>query len=440
MTEILFTSFWLEVFLILLLILVNGFFAGAEIALISIRRSRVKQLMEEGRPTAAVIHRMKEDPDRFLATVQIGVTFVGTLASAIGGAAAVRLLQPFLADLPLPGMARASGVIALTLVVLLITYLSLVLGELVPKSVALRHPERVAFLVAWPIELLSRFSHLLVRLLTASSSAVLWPFGGKAEGEASLVTAEEIKLMIQEGKEKGLFDAMEQELIHSVFEFTEVAVRAVMVPRPRVHAVQVDAPVEEVLRTLAEVGHSRYPVYRTTLDDVFGVLYYKDILRCLVEKKPIVLSELIRPTFFAPETMKVGQLLKELQRRRIGMAMVVDEHGGIEGVVTVEDLIEEIVGEIHDEYDDAAKPVQRLRDGSLVIDGALSIKDLAEQYGIVFPESPDYETVAGFVVAQLQRLPKGGDIVRFEDKKITVVDMEGRRIARVKLEPAAPRR
>jgi putative hemolysin len=207
-----------------------------------------------------------------------------------------------------------------------------------------------------------------------------------------------------------------------------------MIPRPRIHAIDIETPVEEVLRFINETGKSRYPVYRGSLDEVVGILYDKDLLRVLSEQKPIVLAELLRPAFFVPETAQVSHLLKQMQRRRMPLALVVDEYGGVEGLITIEDLIEEIVGEIDDAADRDPQPVQRLKDGSFLVDASISIHDLADQHGLRFPESAEYETLAGFVLAQLQRVPRGGEIVTAGDWRLTIVDMDGRRIARVKVE------
>jgi putative hemolysin len=424
----------LQTVFIFLLILINGFFAGSEVAVISLRRSRVQELADAGEDRASTIQRLRGDPDRFLATIQIGITLVGTLASAIGGALAVKTIHPLLDRLPIGGPRAGGDLVALGLVVLVITYLTVVFGELVPKSLALRHGERVALKTARPLEVISRWFSFIARPLTASSRVVLSLFGATLPPTGGFVSEEEIKLMVQEGKEKGIFDQTEQELIHSVFEFTEASVREVMVPRPRIDAIELETPLEEALKFIVETGHSRYPVYRKSLDDVCGVLYYKDLLRVQLEDRPISLGAIIHPVYFVPETMQVSQLLKELQRRRMSLAIVVDEHGGVDGLVTIEDLIEEIVGEIHDEYDTAGKPVERLKDGSLIIDASLSIKDLQDQHGLPFPESAEYETLAGFMLSQLQRMPKGGDIVKYQGMKLTVVDMEGRRIARIKVE------
>ena len=423
-----------EIALILLLILINGFFAASEVALIALRRSRAQELADGGDGRAVTIQRVKDDPDRFLATVQVGITLVGTLASAVGGVISIKAIRPMLDRLPGGLLHGAAEPVALGLVVLAITYLSVVFGELVPKSLALRHAERIALATARPFHLLTRWFSFLARPLTASSRAILSLFGVSPHGTTGFVSEEEIKLIVQEGKEKGIFDQTEEELIQSVFEFSEASVKKVMIPRPRIDAIEVDTPWEDALKFIVETGHSRYPVYRKNLDDIIGVLYYKDLLRLQVENRPASLEAIMHPVYFVPETMQVSQLLKELQRRRMSMAIAVDEHGGVDGLVTIEDLIEEIVGEIHDEYDTAGKPVERLRDGSLIIDASMSIKDLQDEHGLPFPDSPEYETLAGFMLTQLQRMPKPGDIIKYEGMKLTIVDMEGRRIARIKVE------
>jgi putative hemolysin len=434
MDTLAFPTLWQEAILIGTLILLNGFFASAEIALISARRSRIQQLAAEGDGRAQRVSRLQEDPDRFLATVQIGVTFVGTFASAVGGATAVRALSPLIREVPIPGLQSAAEPIALGAVVVVLTYVTLILGELAPKSLALRHAVPLSLWVAGPIDRLARLTSLLVRFLTASNRLVLRLLGQKGAEERGFVSEEEVKHMLREGRAQGVFDQTEQELIHSVFEFTEASVKEVMIPRPRIQAIDVDTPVERILEFIIETGKSRYPVYRNTLDEVLGVLYDKDLFRLLAEKKPIVVTEILRPAYFAPETAQVSHLLKEMQKRRMPMALVVDEYGGVEGLVTIEDLIEEIVGEIRDEADREQRPVERLRDGSYLVDASLSIRDLAEQYHLPFPESAEYETLAGFVLTQLQRIPRGGEIVTHQDWRLTIVDMDGRRIARVKVE------
>jgi putative hemolysin len=433
-------DFWLEALLILALIFANGFFAAAEIAMIATRKSRIDALLEKGVKSAAAVARLKNDPDRFLATVQIGVTVVSSLASAIGGAAAISYLKPQIAALSLPLAARWAEAIALLIVVLPISYLSLVLGELVPKSLALRYSEQIACFVARPIEFLARVSALFVKALTASSNFVLKIFGGNDNESASFISVDEIKSLIREGTAKGIFNETERELIHSVFEFTDTPVKAVMVPRTEIHAIEVHASLAEVAKSFVDSGFSRIPVYEGDLDKVIGILYNKDVFKALQEKSDFRIRDHLHPAFFVPSTLPISELLKQLQRRRLAMALVVNEFGEVEGLATLEDLLEEIVGEIRDEYDrEEHGPVERLPDGSMVIQGSALLKDLKADFGLPFEDSPDYHTLAGFLLARLKRIPRGGEWIEESGYKMTIVDMEGRRIVKIKLErlPAA---
>jgi putative hemolysin len=427
-------DFWLEALLILTLIFANGFFAASEIAMIATRKSRIEALLEKGVRSAAVVARLKNDPDRFLATVQIGVTVVSSLASAIGGAAAIDYLKPQIAA-SFPFAARWAEAAALLIVVLPISYLSLVLGELVPKSLALRFSEQIACFVARPIELLARVSSLFVKALTASSNFVLKLFGGNPGDTASFISVDEIKSLIREGAAKGIFNETERELIHSVFEFTDTAVKAVMIPRTEIHAIEVNVSLADVAKSFVESGFSRIPVYEGELDKIIGILYNKDVFKALQAKSDFRIRDHLHPAFFVPSTLPISELLKQLQRRRLAMALVVNEFGEVEGLATLEDLVEEIVGEIRDEYDREERgPVERLPDGAMVIQGSALLKDLKADFDLPFEDSADYHTLAGFLLARLKRIPRGGEWVEEHGYKMTIVDMEGRRIVKIKLE------
>jgi putative hemolysin len=431
-----FESFWFEAAMIFLLILASGFFAASEIAMIATRKSRIDQLLEEGVKSAAAVARLKNDPDRFLATVQIGVTLVSTLASAIGGAAAIDFVKPPIEALPLPFVAQWSEPLAILLVVLPVAYFSLVLGELVPKSLALRYSEQIAFLVARPIDFLSRVSSFLVKILTASSNAILRIFGRTETESASFISVEEVKSLIREGAAKGIFNETEKELIHSVFEFADTPVKAIMKPRTDIYAIEVGASLTDVAKSFVENGFSRIPVYDGDLDRVVGVLYNKDVFKALQERSEFRMRDHLHPAFFAPSSLPISELLKQLQRRHLALALVVNEFGEIEGLATVEDIVEEIVGEIRDEYDiEERGPVERLPDGSLIIQGSALLRELKSDFDLPFEESPDYLTLAGFVLAQLKRIPRGGEWVERNGYRLTIVDMEGRRIVKIKLEP-----
>ncbi|MBI3994570.1 MAG: HlyC/CorC family transporter [Nitrospirae bacterium] len=417
-----------------MLILLNGFFACSEIAIIAVRRSRIKQLLEQGDRRAGFVHQLQEDMERFLATIQIGVTVVSSLAAAVGGVFAIEILKPVIRRIPNETVQGASEALAVGTVVLVISYFSLIMGELVPKSLALKYSEPIALGVARPIVWMSKISSAFIKILTVSSRLLLLFFKGPVSHEKTFVSEEEIKILIREGREKGIFDQAEQDLIHSVFEFTDISVKEVMIPRPKMHAVPIDMPLEELLKVVTTYKFSRYPVYRRGINEIVGVLYFKDLMGQLVSKEPVVLKDLIRPVYFVPETMKVSHLLKELQRRRIQMAVVVNEYGSVEGLVTMEDLVEEIVGEIQDEVERGERPVERLKDGSMVVDASMSVRDLQNDYGLSLPESSEYETLGGFFLSQIQSIPRGGEIIQHGKYKFTVVDMADRRIAKVKIE------
>jgi putative hemolysin len=429
------SSIWFEATMVFCLIVANGFFAASEIAIIAMRKSRIDALLEQGVRSAAAVARLKDDPDRFLATVQIGVTVVSSFASAIGGAAAMGFLRPLIESVDIPFLARWSEFLALLFVVVPIAYFSLVLGELVPKSLALRYSEQIAFFVARPIDFLSRVSSFLVKILTASSNAVLRLFGGREAENASFISVEEVKSLIREGAAKGIFNETERELIHSVFEFADTAVKAIMKPRTEIHAIEIGASLSEVSKSFVESGFSRIPVYEGDLDHVVGVLYNKDVFKALYEGSEFRMRDYLHPAFFAPSSLPISELLKQLQRRHLGLALVVNEFGEVEGLATVEDIVEEIVGEIRDEYDREERgPVERLPDGSLIVQGSALLRDLKTDFGLPFEESPEYLTLAGFVLAQLKRIPRGGEWVESNGYRLTIVDMEGRRIVKIKLE------
>ncbi len=424
----------LEIILILVFILLNGFFAGSEIAVVTARKTRVSELIKEGNQRAFILKKLQSDPDRFLATVQIGVTIVGAMASAIGGAAAVKVIKPLIAQVPLAIVADYSEAVAIGLVVVVISYLSLVIGELVPKSIALMNPERFALVVARPLYGFSRIFSFFVSILTFSTNIILKPLGGKPFTQRSFVTEEEIKLLIKEGRDRGVFEPEEEELIHGVFEFTDLSVKEVMVPLTKVVAFSLDTPIQEILDTISEEQYSRYPVYYKEKSNIKGILYAKDVFKKVSAKESIDVRKLLRAPFFVPESMKISALLRQMQRKGIHIAVVVDEYGAVTGIVTIEDLIEEIVGEIRDEFDEE-KPVIKLRDGSYLIDASISIRDLKDDHGIDIPASPDYDTMGGFVITRLQRIPATGETFNADGWNIKIVQIIGKRIARVILKP-----
>jgi putative hemolysin len=423
----------LPIALIAIFIIINGFFAASEIAVVTSRRTRIKQLVEEEKRNAKILNALREEPDRFLATIQIGVTLTGALASAIGGAIAVKVLKPMIGEIPISIVSASSEAISIGITVAVITFFSLIFGELIPKSIALANPEGIALYVAPVIRRFSIIATLLVNILTATTNFLLKPFGKKAFTKRAYVSEEEVKLLIEEGGEQGVFEPEEKELIHSVFEFTDTFVREVMIPAPKMVTIGIRQSIDEVKNIISEEKFSRYPVIGKDINDMRGILYAKDFYNLLSTVGTVDVRKIVKPPLFVPETMKISILLRDMQKKRIHMAIAIDEYGAVSGLVTLEDLLEEIVGEIRDEYD-IESPVIRLNDGTLIIDASISLRDLNEDYELDIPESPEYETLGGFIVTALQRIPQTGDEIDKDGKRLRVIQMVGQRIAKVKLE------
>jgi putative hemolysin len=424
----------LDIIFILLFLIINGFFSASEIAVVTSRKSYIKKLAEEGSHNAKQLMKLQAEPDRLFATVQIGVTIMGSLASAIGGAASVRVLKPLIENTPFPFIARGAEAISIGITVIVISYFSLIIGELVPKSIALRNPEKVGMAVARPIAFISKIASFFVSFLTSSSNLLLSPFGAKTFSERSFISEEEIKLLVEEGKDRGIFEPTEHELIHSVFRFTDISVKGVLVPTTEMVAFGINDPTEIIIKRIAEENFSRYPVYDKDKTDIKGILYSKDVFNELAHKRDIVIPNLLHYALFVPESMKISALMRDMQKKRLHMAIVVDEYGAVDGLVTIEDLLEEIVGEIRDEYDTETR-VQVLRDGAMIIDASLAIRDLNEDYNFIIPESNEYDSLGGYLLSTFQRMPSVGDSLTTDSQKFTIIGMKGRRILKVKAEP-----
>lgn len=440
------TTLWTELLLIAVAILANGLFAGSEIALVSSRISRLAEMRQKGVRGAATAFGLKESPQAFLATVQIAITLVGALASAVGGAAAVEKLTPLLEKTPLPGAPTWAEPVVLGIVILVITYFSLVVGELTPKALALRHPERLACTVAPLVAWLTGVFASVVRVLTVSTNVVLRLLGqGKAQ-ESLFISEEEVKYLVREGAAKGVFEKVEEELVHNVFEFADTTVREIMVPRMNILGLEIGTPPGEILKRASEIGRSRIPVYRESVEHTVGVVSIKDLFRSAAQGKPAVLSEVMRPPVFVPESARISTVLRDFQRHRQYHALVVDEYGGVVGLVTIEDVLEEIVGEIREEGEPTPSYATRLAEGTYVVDATAPVRDVRETLGLPLPDSPDYTTIAGFVIHTLQKIPTPGASVSVGGHLWTVVDMDGPRITKVKVQrqageaPVGPRK
>jgi putative hemolysin len=423
-----------ELLIIVALALANGIFAGTELAMVSARRGRLEQRAADGDRGAAAALQLQEEPDRFLAAVQVGITLIGTLSGVFAGATLAERLVPTIEGLPYIGGAAAAGV-AQFLVVLLVTYVSLVLGELVPKRIALQSAEAIASAMAPLMTVLARASRPVIWLLTTSSSLILRLIG-RGNVPEERITEEDIKALVREGAEGGGVEPQEREIIESIFNFSDHAVRHIMTPRRDVEMVAADATLGQVIDELLESGYSRFPVYENTPDQVIGTVHVRDLLVLYRSQgEDAKVREVLSPPLYVPENSRASALLATFRKSRRHMAIVVSELGGIEGVVTLEDALEEIVGEIDDEFDDASTPqVVRREDGSLLVEGALSVDDVRRLLDV--EELPDediyrFDTLAGFVISLLGHIPKTGDVTTWADWRFEVLDMDGLRVDKV---------
>ena len=428
----------LELCLIALLIVIHGFFSCAEFAIISIRKSRIAHLTAAGDERAEIIGKLQKDPNRLLATVQIGITIVGSTAPAVGGIIAVEHLKPLLVASPYPFLSHSAEPVAVTVMVSLVSYLLLILGELVPKSLGLQYADPLALRVARPIALFARLAGVVVSFLTVSSRAVFALLRIKGENK-TFITREEVQHMVAEGHETGVFSATEQEYIKNIFDFTHTSVREVMVPRTRMVALNLELSAAELVKTVTDNMYSRYPVYRGDIEEIAGFILGKDLLGRTVTDPGFDIASIVRPPHFVPEGKKVNELLKEMQRMKLHMALVVDEYGGISGVVTTEDLLEELVGEIEDEHD-AEEPSRlvTLPDGSILADALISIYDLEEPLNISLNHDLPYDTVAGLILDALGRFPRKGEKVEWQGYVITCEEVTRTGIVRVRIERIGP--
>lgn len=423
-------SLTVELLIIFLLVLANGIFAGSEMAIVSSRRSRLEADAERGDHKSKVVLGLVEQPNVFLSTIQIGITLVGTLAGTFGGAAVVERLAPLIARLPLPGAAGYARSLAFSLVVIGLTYLSLIIGELVPKRIALARPEAIARIVAPSMRWLASLARPFVWLLATSTDVILGLLGQRAQ-EPVPASEEEVRYLMAEGARAGVFAGAERELVERVFRFADQRVGELMHPRSEVSAIDIEMPAEQIRKLIQSASYSRFPVYRDDLDHILGTVHAKDIL---LQDDKINLSSIIRQPLYVPESQLISTTLHAFQSTHNHMAIVVNEYGGTEGLVTLEDVLEQLVGEIEDEHDRAEQMIVRREDGTLLVDGLLPVDELKELLDVEqLPAEEHYQfnTLAGFIIAQLGRLPRVADSVAALGRRFEVVDMDGRRVDRV---------
>lgn len=427
-----------EIAVILALIVANGLFAGAEIAVVSVRKTRLQELVESGRGSAVALLRLREAPERFLATVQIGITVVTATASAFGGASIAVKLTPLLARVSWIG--DHADDVALALVIAALSFLSIVVGELVPKSLALRHAETFGLLASRPLSALSSLARPLVWLLTFSSNLILRPFGDRTTFTEARHSTEELQQLVDEASRAGTLHPHAGEIASRALEFADLQAADAMVPRQHVVMLPRDAAPDEVRKVVLEHPHARMPVYDGQVDNVVGYISTRDLLYLALEQKLFVMDDILRPAFFAPETQRAVDLLHEMRRRRLPFAVIVDEQGGMSGVCTLEDLLEELVGEILSE--DSPLPPELVQvgpDGSAIILGTAPLRDVNRVLGIELPENGDWTTVAGLAVGLTGRIPATGERIGLPDGwTLEVLDASPRRVKRVKLMPPRP--
>lgn len=427
----------LEFLLILLLLLANGFFAMAEIAVVSVRKARLQQPADEGDRRAQAALRLAQDPDEFLSTVQIGITLIGTLAGAFGGATLSEDLAVFVARVP--ALAPYAEEIAFALVVVLIAYLSLVIGELAPKRLGLNNPERIAMRVAGPMRLLARGFSPLVRLLTVSTDLLLRVFNVRPSSEPT-VTEEEIKVMVAQGAEAGVLSEAESTVMQSIFRLADRSVGSLMTPRIEIAWLEVESTPEQLLATIATHSHSRYPVCRGKLDNIVGVVEAQRLLVCRVTQSRLDLQAILQPPLFVPETLPAVHLLEKYHEAGQQVALVVDEYGGVQGLATMHDVLNAAVGDITGRFaEETPRAVQR-EDGSWLFDGMLPVDDLRSVIDVAhLPGEIEgtFETLGGFMMMHLGRIPEVSDHFEWGGLRFEVLDMDGRRVDKVLVMPAA---
>jgi putative hemolysin len=415
----------LRILLIFLLVLGNALFVAGEYALVSARRSRLTERADAGSRGARAALRLMDTPVVFISTVQVGITVFGIAMGAVG----TPLLESYFDPIVAAG-------IAFTIAFLILTYLSVVLGELVPKAIALQRAEFLAVVLAPPIELLARSAKPIVWLLQVSANAITRLFGIQpAPSGVTVHTEEDIRTIVAEGRQTGGVEEVEEELIYKVFDFAEKEAHDVMVPKPEVVMISVDLPAEECLDAIVDSPYTRYPAYRNSVDEIVGILHVRDLFKALYDRgiENVMIEELLRTPYFVPETKDLAALLAEFRKTNQHMAIVVDEYGSFQGIVTLEDLLEEIVGEIEDEYDLPDESLQRIDDRTVRVDGTFPIDDFNEQFQTELPQE-DYHTLAGFVFGALGRAPEQNDEVQWNGLRFRVVEIDGARIEQLDVE------
>ena len=433
------TSLILKIVLLLVLILINAFFAMSEIAIISLNDAKLEKQAQEGNKKAKKLLKLTSNPSKFLSTIQIGVTLAGFLSSASASQSFVKMLSGALssvADVINIPMSVVEG-FSLVVITLITSYFSLVLGELVPKRVAMYNPEKISFRIAGILTFVAAVTKPFVKVLSLSVNAILRLIGIDPNSEPEEVTEEEIRMMVDVGGEKGVIEDTQKEMINNIFEFDDIDAGDIMTHRTDVSAVEINDPIQDVVEIAEKEGYSRIPVYEESLDKIIGIVYIKDLIGYIGSSVPKQenLRKIMREPYFVPESMKCGMLFQEMTARRVQMAVVVDEYGGTAGIVTLEDLLESIVGNIQDEYDNEEEDFSVIDETTFTVDGTTPIDEVNEHVGVNLPED-EYDTIGGFVISLLGYLPNDGEMneLDYENLHFTILNLEDKRIGKLKVE------
>lgn len=436
---------------VMVLVAINAYFVATEFALVAVRRTRIEQRIRGGDKRAKFVAQALDHPDDYISAAQLGITVASIGIGYIAEGSILELILPYLkrvyldfGNIPLLGNPVITGhLIATFLTLLFVTYLHVVIGEQVPKMIAIQKAEFIVLWTARPTMLVGKIFRPLIRLMSGSATGIIRMFGLEPTGVHSVAhSPDEIRMLVEQSQQEGEIEAEQEQMIHGVFEFPEIMAREVMTPRPDIIALEASASLDEVVKLLIEEGHSRIPVYEDDLDKVVGILLVKDLLPYLVGTagEAFVLRDVLREPYFVPDTKRISELLAELRTRNVHLAIILDEFGGTEGLVTLEDLIEQIVGDINDEYDVPAPDFTVTPEGDVLIDGGASIDEVNERFGMNL-SSADYDTIGGFIFGALGRVPQPGDTVRVDGSgELRVEGTEERRITTVRLVPARRRK
>ena len=422
-----------QIIFLIILILLNAYFAASEMAYISLNDAKIEKEAKEGNKKANKIKKMLKNPSKFLATIQIGITLAGFLSSAFAADTFASELSPILNEwIPVLGIGfwQALSIIVITII---LSFFTLIFGELVPKRLAMKYSEKIAYATIGIISFISILTSPFVKLLTATTNLVSKIFG-VSEYEEEVVTEEEIKMMVDQGQEKGVIKKNEKDLINNVFLLNDIDAAEIMTHRTDIFAIEINDNIYELLDEIDDYKYSRIPVYEETIDDIKGILFLKDILKALSNGKKIKIKDIMREAYYVPETKSIDEVFKELQKNKMQMAIVVDEYGGTSGLLTMEDILEELVGNIFDEYDDVEVEYNKIDENTYMVEGSIPLYELKKIIGIEIPEG-DYDTLSGYLIEKLGRIPEDDEKPVIEDEKLTykVEELEDKRIKWVKI-------